>query len=177
MLEKEEWRQVVGYEGLYEVSNLGRIRSIDRLVIFKTGASRVCKGKIKSTSLLEGYLSVGLWKDNVAERVLVHRLVLGAFRGPPPPGWECRHRDGNRLNAMLLNLEWGTPKQNGEDRVGHGTQARGEKHGVSKLSTEDVREIRQLIGTMTQRVIARRFGVGPDEISRINSGQRWAGVF
>lgn len=175
----EEWRSVVGYEGYYEVSSLGRVRSVERVVVDKKGRRRVYGSRPLSTAaLVEGYRSVGLWANNEGERVLVHRVVLGAFVGPCPPGMECRHEDGDRLNPRLGNLSWGTPKQNGEDRVGHGMQVRHEKHGMAKLTADGVREIRKLLGTMSQRAIAQRFGVNPSVISRLKTGDRdaWAGI-
>jgi hypothetical protein len=173
----EWWLPVVGYEGYYEVSNLGRVRALERTLVYKNGTRRTHPTHPMSTSaLVKGYRSVGLWKGNVGERLLVHRLVLEAFVGPCPVGQECRHGDGDRQNPALTNLSWGTPKQNGEDRVAHGKQARGEDHGSSKLTIEKVREIRALLGTLTQTEIAKRYGVGPSVISRINSGNAWVGI-
>jgi hypothetical protein len=173
----ERWLPVVGYEGYYEVSDLGRVRALERALVYKNGTRRTHKAHFLSTAaLVSGYSSVGIWKENVGDRVFVHRLVLEAFIGPCPSGQECRHGDGNRQNPALTNLSWGTPKQNAEDRIAHGKQARGETHGISKLTLKEVREIRALLGTMTQREIAKRYGVGQDEISRIKTGHRWAGV-
>lgn len=176
---EERWQPVVGYHGYYEVSDHGRVRSVTREVDFKNRARRVYNGRMLSTdALVKGYRSVALWAGNEGERLYVHRLVLDAFDGPCPVGMECRHEDGDRLNPKLANLSWGTPKQNGEDRVAHGNQARHERHGMAKLTADDVREIRRLLGTMSQRAIAKRFGVDPSLISRLHTGDRdmWAGV-
>lgn len=176
---KERWLPVVGYHGYYEVSDHGRVRTVTRKILFKNGARRVYIGRMLSTAaLVSGYRSVSLWAENRGERVLVHRLVLETFVGPCPAGMECRHEDGDRLNARLTNLSWGTPKQNGEDRVGHGKQARHERHGMAKLTADNVRTICGLLGTMPQREIAAMFNVDPSLISRLNTGDRdmWAGV-
>jgi hypothetical protein len=173
----EIWLPIRDYEGYYEVSNCGRVRALARTIIFVNGYSRRFAARdISTNALVSGYRSCALWRDNVGERVLVHRLVLEAFVGPAPFGWECRHKNGDRLNATLSNLCWGTSKENGEDRVAHGMQARHEQHGMAKLSKEDVSEIRVLLKTKKQSEIARVFGVNPSVISRIKTGNAWAGV-
>jgi hypothetical protein len=173
----KKWRPVVGYYGYYEVSNLGNVRSLARVVVDNIGRRRIFDARMLSTNaLVKGYRSVALWADNEGERVYVHRVVLEAFVGPCPSGMECRHEDGDRLNPRLTNLSWGTPKQNGEDRVAHGKQARHEWHGMSTLTTEIVYEIRGMLGTMTQARIARKFGISQTAVSDIKTGRRWAGA-
>lgn len=173
----ERWLPVVGYYGYYEVSDWGWVRSVERTVIFKNGAKRLYPSRILSTNaLVMGYRSIGLWAANRGERLLLHRVVLEAFVGPCPPGMECRHEDGDRLNARLDNLSWGTPKQNGEDRVAHGKQARHERHGMAIMTTEVVRQIRAMLGQYPQHEIARKFGISQTAVSNIKTGRRWAGV-
>jgi hypothetical protein len=91
----------------------------------------------------------------------VHKAVLLAFVGPKPEGCnECRHLDGNRLNNRLGNLCWGTYTENQEDRKRHGTMPKGEENGNSKLTAEQVEEIRKLRESgMSYRKIAAKYGV------------------
>ena len=114
----EQWRPVVGYEGRYEVSDLGRVRSLDRI----RSNGRKWRGRVlRPVPMERGYLSVNLWLDNTPRMHLTHRLVLAAFEGPAPEGSEGRHLDGNPSNNALFNLAWGTHSENQYDQVSHGT--------------------------------------------------------
>lgn len=101
---KEEWRPIFGYEGLYEVSNLGRVKSLN---YNKTG-----KEKILSFGISNGYLQVALHKNGSKEQPLVHRLVWEAFYGKIPDGMVIDHIDTNRQNNSVENLRCVTPKEN-----------------------------------------------------------------
>jgi hypothetical protein len=156
----EQWLDVVGFEGIYQVSNFGRIRSI------KTG-------KIKEQTIQDNdtrpYL--GLWKNNKQKICRPHKLVMEAFVGIRPQGMECCHNDGNPQNNHLNNLRWDTSKNNHADKVKHGTTNRGEQCGTAKLTLEQIRAIRQ--DDRLQRIIAAEYGVKDNTISRIKSGKRW----
>lgn len=119
----ESWRPVVGYEGFYEVSDHGRVRSVDRVVEQRNGKALRLAGHPLAAGLDgKGYPNVGLRRPGHRRTARVHDLVLRAFAGPPPSGLEGCHRDGNPLNNNWpSNLEWGTPSSNGHDRVRHGT--------------------------------------------------------
>ena len=104
----EEWRDIKGYEGIYQVSNLGRVRSLDRYVNTheKFGGRRLIKGKIKSLPLLVGYPTVNLDKNYEHKVAYVHRLVAEAFIPNPENKPEVNHKDANRINNNVENLEW-----------------------------------------------------------------------
>lgn len=121
----EVWRAVPGYvEGSYEVSDLGRVRSLDRI----TSHGHRRRGVIlKPIRHERGYPMVNLWHSNVQRMQLVHRLVLLAFVGPSPDGLEARHGDGDPTNAALTNLSWGTHSENEFDKVDHGTHRNASK--------------------------------------------------
>lgn len=113
----EEWLPVVGYEGLYEVSNRGRVRSLDRFI-----GRRFWPGKQLSLALHTfGYPMVGLSRQCDKRVVCVHVLVLQAFVGPRPPGAEACHRNGNPSDNRPENLYWGTHADNMRDMTAHGT--------------------------------------------------------
>ena len=185
----EIWKPVVGWEWGYEVSSWGRVRSVDRVIKQKCRWGghqyRNIKGKIlsqHSSNQPESYgrMSVGLgsgtnWQSDRKTR-LVHQLVMEAFVGPRPHGMECRHLDGNPKNNRLENLCYGTPKQNSGDKYLHGTVINGEKSKSSKLTEEQVREIKSLIGHETYDRISEKFGVSIAQISRIKTGKRWGHV-
>jgi hypothetical protein len=171
---KEEWRQVLNYEGLYEVSSLGRVRSLDRSVNHYRG-SRISRGKVLSTYRgSDGYLSVCLCMNGSKNHARVHRLVLESFLGPCPDGLECCHNNGDRGDNTLDNLRWDTRSSNFADSVKHGTRGFGEAHPNAKISNFGVRVIRRLIegGRCTGREIAKVFSVSPTTISEINLRRR-----
>lgn len=110
----EIWKDIEGYEGLYQVSNLGRIRGIDRYVGYKNGKKRLWKGKIKTQTVTDkGYLKVRLCdrttKDKSDE---VQRIVARAFIPNPDNKPQVNHIDGNKKNNRVENLEWVTAQEN-----------------------------------------------------------------
>ena len=157
----EEWRDVVGFEGIYQISNFGRVRSVKTNKIKKQTIDKVSN---------RPYLS--LWKKNKSTLCRPHKLVMEAFVSVRPEGMECCHNDGNPQNNHWSNLRWDTPKNNHADKVKHGTTNRGEQCGTAKLTLEQVRAIRQ--DTRLQRIIAAEYGVKDNTISRIKSFKRWA---
>ena len=112
MREIEEWRDIEGYEGLYLVSSLGRVKSMDRWVTYSNGVEHLHKGKIIKPSKVRGYLRVMLYKDGYKQWSSVHRLVSNAFIPNPDNLETVNHIDENRSNNRVDNLEWMSPKQN-----------------------------------------------------------------
>jgi len=112
----EEWRPVVGYEGLYEVSSIGRVRSLDRT----TSHGHRLTGFMRKLPVQLGRRSVKLSKGHGPRKISVHVLVAEAFHGPRPDGQEVRHLDGDSLNNCVDNLAWGTGSENTLDQVRHG---------------------------------------------------------
>lgn len=114
MQEQEIWRPVVGYEGWYEVSTLGRVRSLSRTILCNNRYEAFYKGKILSPTpnVRWRYMTLYLCKDGVRKRVRVHRLVAMAFLPNPDNLPEVNHKDANRQNNRLDNLEWCDRKYN-----------------------------------------------------------------
>lgn len=109
----EDWRDVVGYEGLYIVSNLGRVRSCDRAVLRSNGTVQNRKGILKKTSLdKDGYEIVSLSNHGTSKKAKVHRIVAEAFVDGYFDGAEVNHIDTDRTNNMSCNLEWVTHDYN-----------------------------------------------------------------
>lgn len=117
----ERWLPVVGWEGLYEVSDHGRVRSLDREFINARGQLRTHKGRVLTAKVAPstGYRVCTLVDATQRRKLyaLIHRLVLEAFVGPCPAGLECCHNDGDRGNATLRNLRWDTRAANTLDAV------------------------------------------------------------
>lgn len=170
----ETWLDIPGHPG-YQASDRGRVRSLDRFVKRKNGGKAAIKGRVLKPSVGQnGYPMVAIWFDGKAATKTVHSLVLRAFRGDPKAGQECRHLDGDRTNAALANLRWGTRSENMADKLLHGTSPRGESCGTSKLTVDDVREIRRRLAEgETGRSLAKHYGVHDVTISNIKHGDRW----
>lgn len=175
----EEWRDIPGYEGLYQVSDLGRVRSLDRMTNFRRCKKLpMLKGKVLSNSNLDayGYPQVGLSKNNVIKTYKVHRLVLLTFIGPCPKGMETRHfPNRDRTDNRLVNLSWGTVQQNKADRLPQGTSDRGANHPRAKLTESEVIEIlhRSKSKSESQKVIAADYGIHPAHVSNILNRRIW----
>ena len=168
----ENWRDVTGYEGLYQVSDDGRVRSLWRLTPAAVAAGvRKPKLVLKYGSNNQGRLQVTLSRDGVTRRFQVHRLVLTAFAGPCPAGLEGLHNDNNHLDCRISNLHWGTHTENMRDKVRDGTQTRGEAHGKSSLTDQDVRDIR--MSGETNRALGERYGVSNVTIHNIRTRKTW----
>ncbi len=135
----EQWLPVVGYEGLYEVSSHGRVRSLDRITVRKNGRKLPCHGKVLLPWTKNSYALVHLQADGVSRTRTVHSLVAEAFLGPCPNGLIVRHGTGGSLDNSISNLSYGTyGENNGPDRVRDGTTNRGERHPLAKLTTKTV---------------------------------------
>jgi hypothetical protein len=102
----------------------------------------------------------------------VHHLVLEAFKRPKPKGLEGRHLDGNHSNNAISNLEWGTHRENEQDKIRHETHSKGERNGMAKLTNQEAQSIR--LSTEPGVVLARRYNVANVTIHRIKYGERYA---
>lgn len=175
----EEWREA--FPGFYEVSSLGRVRSIDRLV--KTShypEGRKYSGKVMSTYINDnGYEIVSLCFGSHRKKVRVHILVAEAFLEPRPSSLhEVNHKDFNRSNNAAQNLEWATRSEN----LGHSARAgrmrregfKGENNHQSKLKVSDIREIRlrRLAGEPVAS-IASSLGVHFSTVYLVLQGKTW----
>lgn len=123
----ENWLPIPGWEGFYEVSDMGRVRSVDRMVAnaVSTYLRRGCVLRANSTQ--GGYLTVMLWRNSQSQRFTIHKLVLTTFVGPRPLGYEGCHGPGGQRDNSLANLRWDTVSANKLDTVRAGTHAESRK--------------------------------------------------
>lgn len=168
----EEWRPVEGWLN-YEISNRGRVRrspSAPRTP--GTHPGRLLK---PWPHFKDRYPVVGLWGSGKQQFIPVHRLVAVAFLGPPPtPNHQVAHWDGDRGHCHVSNLRWATIPENTEDRMRHGTTARGTKSPWSILDESDVRMVRRLHQEgATQISLAIRLKVSKSLIGAIVRREAW----
>lgn len=162
----EQWKPIKGYEGLYEVSDLGRVRGIisGRILAAYKGSS--------------GYLRIDLWKNGSKKVHRLHRLVLEAFQGDPPPGLQCRHLNHNKEDCSLGNLEWNTQQVNIQDNFERGAcnAPRGEEHYSTGLTWEKVNELRELSAAGWNTLqLAKRYKLSYTACANIVKGKTWKG--
>lgn len=172
--EGEIWRPAPGWDGAYEVSNLGRVKSLPKMVNCPQGIRETKTRIMKPKAHSKGYQKVVLRLAGKIDEWLVHRLVLAAFEGPCPDGKEAAHNNGVRTDNRLSNLRYATKQENMDDQIKHGTRPWGEQHHASKLTLAQVDEIRQSSEPAT--VIAAKHGVSDTCISKIRNGVNWNGV-
>ncbi len=167
----EEWRTVPDYEGLYEVSNIGRIRSLNY--------NRSGQPKIMSHKGGQRYSGVKLSRCGIIYRCLIHVQVAAAFIGPKPEGMQVNHKNGNGYDNRVENLEYVTPSENSLHafRLGLRKPTHGTINGMCKLTPDNVREIRDLLlQGLTHQKIAARFNLARQTIGDIACKRRWASL-
>lgn len=170
----ERWRPVVGYEGLYEVSDQGRVRSLDRVAFLQGRHKRPSRGRVlKPGSNRRGYVHVGLHKDGKRTTYTVHALVAQAFIGPRPEGMHVCHGPGGKADNSLANLRYGTPKENQADRHRDGTAIYGDTHPMAKLTEDQARWILSMKGVMTGTAMAQQLNVTFSQVCKVLSGAAW----
>lgn len=174
----ELWADIKDYESIYQISNHGRIKSLERVF------TKSIKGHKQSISVStpelirinadKEYPQTSLWRNGKAKWVTIHRLVAIHFVPNPHNYKYVLHKDDNKKNPHWSNLEWGTQSQNVLDCISRGRGFNGIKNGNSKLTEENVKEIRQLLSKgISSRKIASKFGVSKMPILAIKNNKTW----
>ena len=173
---KEEWRGVLNYESVYQVSNHGRVRRIKDGS--NTWSGRILKSHINSV----GYPIISLCKEGKRQTKAVHRLVAESFLDQPTVNQEVNHKNGDKTDNHVSSLEWVTRAENvahANNELGKtATHARGERQHLAKLTRFKVKEIRRLYATgdHTYRGLAAMFGVCATNIAKIVHHRTWRHV-
>ena len=172
----EVWKAVDGIPG-YEVSNCGRVRSVDRVVVNRNGVTVTLRGKVlKPARHSAGYLSVApsLGGANLAHS-LIHRLVAHAFIGPQAAGVDVNHIDGNKHNNHVSNLEYVTRKQNMMHAKDTGLwDNRGEGNGQCRATEEQIRRAYHMVASgATSKCAASATGLTLAMVNKAVTGEKW----
>lgn len=177
---EEEWRPIPGTDGCYEVSSLGRARSLPRFAPVAHSLVghylRPVPGQVLSTHKLKnGYWAVSVVCDGRSIKKYIHRLLMEAFGPPKPfPRAVVRHWDDNKDHNSLDNLRWGNHQDNTTDALFNGRIPVGNQCHRAKLNYEIVEQIRRCVADgASQRVVAMQFGTDQSMVSRIMSGALW----
>lgn len=171
---EEEWRSIADFVGIYEVSNLGRVRRI-------VASTRGHAGRMQCGGLdPKGYPAVHLSNGNRRRVKKIHALVCEAFNGPRPDGHVCNHIDAIKTHNVPSNLEWVTRAENvyHAQSLGLLAGAKGEANSHAVLTADDVRDIRRryAAGGVLQREIGAEYGVAQVTISEIVARKLWTHV-
>ena len=172
---KEIWKDVKGYEWIYKVSSYGRVKSLDRTVPQKDGKKKNIKGKILNPrKSKKGYLKAGLNLNGKEKLYSIHRLVAIAFIPNPENKTEVNHKNGIKTDNRSSELEWATSSENNKHAFKIGLQNNsGDNNPQSKLSKNDVLEIRELILNHSNKNIGKMFKVSAATISDIKTRKTW----
>lgn len=158
---EEEWRPIYGYEDTHEISSFGRTRRKRNGRIFSGSGEK------------EKYCRVMLGKDGSQKYEYVHILVARAFLGECPAGKEVNHIDGNTQNPTVGNLEYVTRSENNSHYWTLPKSRINEASPKAKLTAEQVRQIRTLRGTSSNRKLGKQFGVSESAVRAVLSGKYW----
>ena len=171
----EEWRDIVGYEGLYQVSDSGMVKSVSRMASHKAyGLMRVDEKILKPCVLKSGYSSVVLSVQSKTKSLLVHRIVSAAFIPNPESKPHVNHKNGIKTDNRAINLEWCTRSENELHAFRIGLKSHvGEMHNQSKLTKEQVIEIRRGDKLLKTSQLAKNYSVTVQTIYDIRSGKSW----
>lgn len=176
-MQAEKWKDVVGYENLYKVSNLGSVKRLSRESVDKLGRPYKLKEKLlKPNRIKGGYFQLKLTRDKVEKSLLLHRLVCEAFHGPAPEGRNfVNHKDGDKSNNRADNLEWVSVQENTDHAAANGLRCHGEASPKAKLTEEQVIEICRLWDSksLTRYQLADKFKISHRNICSILSGNSW----
>jgi hypothetical protein len=173
---QEVWLDIPDYEGLYQASSFGRIRSIDRKILCKDGRSKLIKGTtLTPTKTKHGYLALALCCNGVPQTHTVHKLVSRAFLGFRPEQMQVNHLDGNKSNNAASNLEYCTPSENTRHAFRTGLNlSKGEVNPSAKLKANDIKSIvARASNGETLRSIAASYGLVVSSIWAIVNNKAW----
>ena len=173
----EIWAQIDGYEGFYEVSSFGRVRSVERVVRHRHGLATMKSRVLKQSISKAGYAYVCLSKECRGKSCLVHRLVARAFL-PACDKPEVNHKDFNKSNNCVDNLEWASRSENHIHAMSAGRfDAEINPSARRKLTPEKVRDIRQLRLTgVSVKDIASKYNLHTDTVYGVLSLKVWKSV-
>jgi hypothetical protein len=170
----ERWKSVVGFEGRYDVSDMGNVRTYFCSRALTPSPTRLMKLGNKR----KGYYAVNLMKDGKPHHRFVHRLVAEAFCDPSDAGGRLvLHANDNPLDNRAENLRWGTSLENSRDAMRNGRYRKGEGAPAAKITDDQARRILSFrVAGMTQSAIAREFGITQSAVSAICSGKTWGHI-
>ena len=171
----EVFKDILGYEGLYQVSNLGKVKSTERKAKHWRGGLLTVKSRImKPFTSKCGYLIVSISKNSIDNKFLIHRLVSNAFIPNPYNKPQVNHINGIKTDNKVSNLEWATTSENSLHAFKNNLKAKGQNRTQSKLTNKEVLEIRH--SNLRNIELSRLYNISKSIISGIQKGRLWKHV-
>ncbi|GCD11697.1 NUMOD4 motif-containing HNH endonuclease [Clostridium tagluense] len=174
----EIWKDIKGYKGVYQISNCGNIRSLDRMTVNSLGVHRKEKGVLKKLRLgKQGYLYTSLWNHQKTKTVKPHRLVALYFIDLIEGKDIVNHKDGDKQNNHVDNLEWVTTLENARHahETGLSPSQKGEHNAFHTLTEQEAIEVYKLAhrGIFSQKEISKMYNITSSNVSAIKRGCSW----
>lgn len=174
MENKEEWRDIPGYEGIYQVSNIARIRTLLTPIKLRHKGNMLSTDSECSIRNGKGYKFVTLYKTGQKKQIMVHRLVALTFIPNPAGLPQVNHKDTDKHNNSVSNLEWCTNRFNKDHAIINGLSGKGEKNAMAKLTDDDVLKLRELYKSgVTPRELCIQFGISKKYIHTVVKRKSW----
>ena len=172
---EEIWKDIKGFEGLYQISNYGRVKSLERIIVKKNNLMQFIPQNIRINILIKGYYRVVFCKKGIKINMPVHRLVSMEFIPNPENKPFVNHKDGNKLNNCVENLEWCTSSENTIHAYNNNlTNSHSENHHSAKLKNIDIPKIIELHKNGTKQTeIALIFNISTSVINSIIKKRKW----
>jgi len=173
----EIWKDIPDYEGFYQASNLGKIKSLPRTWIVRNGGLHITKEKTLKDSATRGYRQISLCKNNKPRRHAVHRLIIMSFQGKSK--LQVNHIDGDKANNNLNNLEYCTSSENLKHSYALGLQdKKGEKHHFAKFTNKQILDIREKNKSKNMKIgywkeLSEKLNVHPNTLYAIRKNINW----
>ena len=170
------FKPIKNWEITHKISESGEVLVLERRVYGRASSTKILKEHKLKWNYQKGYPTVALYFNKKNKRYFVHRLVYEAHIGEIPRGMQINHKDGNKGNPHVSNLEVVTPSENAKHawRIGLNKKQYGENNSHSKLTTEEVKKIREMAKTKTQQEIANDFGLHQTTVHYILIGKTWS---
>jgi len=161
----EIWKDILNYNGIYQISNIGRVKS------YKNNKITILKNYTNN----KGYPEVNLKYNSKKKHLMIHRLIAIYFIDNPENLPEVNHKDGNKLNYKINNLEWCTHAENIQHAYDTGLQKLqlGEKNSSAKLTEQQVLDIRKIDKSISSAIIAKQYNMGKTAIKSIRARKTW----
>jgi len=167
---QEIWKDIENYEGLYKISNFGNIKAMPKKAGFNNRKEKLLKYKINQF----GYLTIGLCKNSKRKWFMIHRLIANAFISSIKNKPQVNHKDGNKQNNHIDNLEWCTSSENLKHAFKIGLRnGNGEKHSQHKLKNEDILWIRKNHQDYSRENLSKKYNISKSNLCLIINNKTW----